>query len=986
MDLNLKKLLVNCNYDDEPNYTHITTYPEVRKWNVKTNKLSDFWQNYCQLAQNKKGGIFIKEKIGNKTPFISLIKFRFHKTDDIVDWRSLIKNNFLIALTYCYQFVIFDQMTIDKPEHQLSCSILYHEPYFKGDEVYISLRLHFQYLKTDLNAIKNRLLPEIIKKLSLEKILSKLDHSPIDSWNTMIQIDCLNDSLTMFGSSDGPDIPVWELACTFHQIEETDLADSNDDESYFPDQEVESVYNLNRHSDVINGSIDTNNLPEEDPIFYLPMFFSTLYGNTLTFVKENKNTPMLKLSIKIEGNEELELCEKFLGMIDFKNLDYGVSIRMFWKYVGEILYISSKAEKKKGLTLWLDYTKNFIEPLCEEKKGEDIPKIQECIKLYYTFNNSKLTYRTLAFYARETNINEYNKWHKSRYSKLMTKALSATHDDVAAAIYEYFFLEFAFDGSWFFYDRYSHHWIIDLQETRIKEYIKTKFVDKLETFRTEMSVKIQETKNEDERNRYERYMKDSIKLIDKIKMDNYKTQVIHSLRSCFCKNTNFSNLLDESVNFTGMNNCVIDVSEGKNVSVRRGKPEDYLSKSTGVDYPFSFDNNEKTYIDESKILFEKYGIVDDDYASGDEEPLKNDEFIKDEKHEDYDDITRLHEEKRISLILGNPHLRGWKHKHVRQLIKWLAQVFVDRELLRYFLKDSSSFLKSGNQDKKLRIWSGYRDASKSMVVKLFKCLGVYHVNLPSTFMSGKDGSSSNATPQIARTKATRIGIMAELGENTPIDSATAKKYVSNDSYYGRGLYNSGTDITMSLKVVLMCNHIPHIIGISEDEALIEKLLVLPFLSRWSIYASEDLYEQYKTRVFPMDPSFEEKIPEFYSSFIWLMVKFYPLYIREGLKPPAIVKKYTEEYVESRDPYNKFKEEMLVYVYKDEKKTELDLQRKISFKTIYDAYKVWYKDNYPGAKVQKSDIAKREIIRRLGPQTGHYWLGIALVDQGNGIGK
>jgi hypothetical protein len=811
-----------------------------------------------------------------------------------------------------------------------------------------------------------------------------LEFSAIDAWNTMIQTDSLNESISMIGSSDSPDIPVWELGYSFHQINDEDLKDSAEDNSYLPDQEIYSIYNINRHTDVINGSIDVSSFPEEDDNdFYLPLFLSVQYGNTLSFAKENKATPKLKLTIKSEGNEELEMTEKFLGMIDFKMLDPGVSIRMFWKYVGEIIYISSKSEKKKGLTLWLDYTKHFIEPLCGERKGADIPKVQDCIKMYYTFNNSKLTYKTLAFYARETNPNEYNKWHKSRYSKLMTKALSATHDDVAAAIYEYFFLDFCYDGYWHFYEKHSHRWVLDFQETRLKELIKSKFVEKFESFRTEMSVKIQETKNEDERNRFEKYMKESTKLIDKIKMDNYKTQVIHSLRSSFCKNPNFSNLLDESVNFTGMNNCVIDVSEGKNVSIRRGKPEDYLTKSTGVDYPFSFDNNDETYIDESKELFEKYGIVNDDYQSDDDEKDKENYDIinNEEKENDEPEILRLHEEKILSKITKTTHLRGWKHKHVKQLIRWLAQVFVDRELLRYFLKDSSSFLKSGNQDKKLRIWSGKRDASKSMAVKLFKCLGVYHVNLPSTFMAGKDGSSSNASPQVARTKGTRIGIMAELGENTPIDSATVKKYVSNDGYYARSLHSNGGDISMSLKVVLMCNHIPHITGLEDDEACDAKLLVLPFLSRWSTTASDNLYEQYKTRIFQMDPSFEEKIPEFYSSFIWLMVQFYPIYVTEGLKPPFIVQKYTNEYIEDRDCYNRFKKDMLVNVYKDETKTELDLQRKLSFKMIYDAFKIWYKDNCPGGRIQKSDIVKREITRRLGSQTGNYWLGIALVDQG-----
>ena len=105
-------------------------------------------------------------------------------------------------------------MTIDKPEQQLIVSILAHEPHIKNDEIHVSLRLHFQYMKTDLSTIKNRLFLKL-KKIKFRKDYFKLEFSAIDAWNTMIQTDSLNENISMIGNSDSPNIPVWELGTYF---------------------------------------------------------------------------------------------------------------------------------------------------------------------------------------------------------------------------------------------------------------------------------------------------------------------------------------------------------------------------------------------------------------------------------------------------------------------------------------------------------------------------------------------------------------------------------------------------------------------------------------------------------------------------------------------------------------------------------------------------------------------------------------------------
>ena len=997
MDIDLRKLLINCQQDDGENFTHYTMFPELRKWNIRSDQTTYFLDNYCKLVQNGTRNMCLSEKCIPRMPFVSLIKFKFHKVPDM---DKLFSNRFIINLVHCYQKVVFEQMVINDADNQMLTNVVIQDGYIVNDIMCASIRIQFQNVKIDNSVVKKRLIPEIIKRLNTERVMSLLTYSPIDNWNTMIDIDCCDRSLCMIGSSDDATAPPYYLHSSFLMLEESDILDSADDPDYFPDQEdIGSIFNIRYHTDVASGLINPESLGDDADEYLIPLYMSVYYGLKVALPKPNGNTPKLKLNFKIENNEELELAQKFLDMIDIRCLDPGLTIRSFWRYVGEVMYTCSKGDKKKGMELWLDYTKKHIEPLCEDPKL-DVPKVQDCPKLYYTFNNSKLSYRTLAWYARETNNNEYIKWHKSKYSKCMTKALSATHDDVAAAIYEIFYLEFIFDGNWYYYNRNKHRWVLDIGEVELKDHIRTKFIERLETFRTEMSIKMQESKNnEDERNRYDNYMKKAIILIDKLKMDNYKKSVISSLKQFFSKIVGFASMLDTSLYITVMNNCVIDTSQKQlKPMIRRGQPEDFVSMFTNVDYPHEYDHNINTYIDMNKDLYEKYGIVDDDYSFNDieKEPEHKaqveaktrvfGQYGEYNEHKEYkddsEDVLRLEEHKIIAKRLGTSCIKGWYHRHTKRLIKWLAQVFVDRELLHYFLKDASSFLRGRNSEKLLRIWSGERDNSKSAIVKLYKCLGMYQIMMPSNFMSAKNGSSSGPTPEIGRTKSVRAGFVNEIDEDEEkFKSGHIKKAVAGDARYGRLLNQNGGDIEMTYKIIVQCNNIPKIVGLENDQATVSKLLIVPFLSKWLVDAPEDINEQYKKRIFQVDPFFEDSIPELYSSFIWLMVQFFPIYSTEGLKAPKIVVDYTKKYIDKNDTYTKFIKQMLVFAYTDETKTVVDTNRKLSNKQLYDTFKIWFKDTKPGDKLPDSDLVVRELERRLGIILGAGgWPGLSLVNK------
>jgi phage/plasmid-associated DNA primase len=968
MDNNLKKLLINGNNEDGDNWTHISVFPYPQRWNLKTNYITTFWENYVKLVKNGKGGLCIRERInGGKSPFTVTTTFKFHR-DDECKFENIFTSKFLVLFVYCFQFAVYDQMVIRESEKALITAVLMTPPTQKGEEVIISLKLQFPYCRTDMSVQKKRLIPEAIKKLRLEKVIQSLEVEPISNdWSTIIDTDTITDSMLIYGSSDSADMPAHNLDYIFRLITQEDLSMSNDDSSYAPTMEFDEAFNLGSHSEVANGTIDVMGFPDEEhePDALIPLYLSANYDVNITKPKENMNTPKIKIMIKSDTNEVFDMANLFLGMIDVKNIDKNLTLRAYWEDVGRVLYYVSDSDRRRGYILWMDYTKTLPELLGTERcEGVDIPKHTECSRLYHTYNKSRLTEKTLAWYAKESNFNEYNKWHLNRTNKYMLKALDCTHVDVATCLYELYWLELAYDGDWFFFDKRKNRWTRDIGEVRTHELLRKDFNNKLEAFRTNCSQKIQETKNEDEKNKLELHMKKCMNLITKMKDTKFKNPLVGEMKRHFQKISEFNLKLDENPHFMGMSNCIIDTSGKSKVMTRNGKPEDFVSMCTNVEYPFDYDYDNAHLSIELK---QKYDIEDDEYINPDEIDYKLDE--------NYDNVHEM---------LNGLKPKGWKHKNTRRLMKWLGQVFGTPDLLHFFLKDASSFLRGRNSEKLLRVFSGGKDASKSMIIKLFNCFNVYKINMPVSFMGGKSTSSSNATPELARTKGTHMGIMSEPDEDQDkLTAGKVKRFVCGDAFFARFLNQNGGDIEMMCKLILMCNQIPEIVGLANDEASVAKLLILPFLSLWSLNAPDNIQEQYKKRIFKMDPYFEDSIPELYSSFMWVLVQYFPTYLKEGLSPPETVTKYTQDYVDRCDPYHQFQKQMIVKTFTDETKTIIDESRKLTQKVLYDAYKLWLQDNNPGSKKPNIEIAMREFERRLGKRNGAAWLGMVLVEQATG---
>ena len=321
--------------------------------------------------------------------------------------------------------------------------------------------------------------------------------------------------------------------------------------------------------------------------------------------------------------------------------------------------------------------------------------------------------------------------------------------------------------------------------------------------------------------------------------------------------------------------------------------------------------------------------------------------------------------------------------------RYLRQVFVDKELNHHAKKLFSSFLRGRNSNKMFPAMTGCGDNSKSILVRFLQAiLGNYCVKIPASYITDKQKNSANASPEIARSKGAYLLLAEETEDEDILTVGLIKRLTGGDSFFARFLHDNGGEIEPFFKLVLVCNKLPIIAN--PQKAIIGRFRVIPFLSVWTDRekAPESEEEQFRTKTFVKDQFFDKKIPQMAPALLWILREYYEKYMSEGLKDPPCVKEETKRYWDENDLYSMFIEENIENVYKGEdkddgvevSKREPDTSQTLMIKEIYEEFKIWYKDTFPNNKFPSQPKVKLELIRLLGPQNKHRWVGVRLMQK------
>jgi P4 family phage/plasmid primase-like protien len=265
----------------------------------------------------------------------------------------------------------------------------------------------------------------------------------------------------------------------------------------------------------------------------------------------------------------------------------------------------------------------------------------------------------------------------------------------------------------------------------------------------------------------------------------------------------------------------------------------------------------------------------------------------------------------------------------KEIQLFMSQILPSVDVRQYVLKLMSSFLHGRIGDQKFHIWTGSGANGKSTLIELFECsAGDYCCKLPTTVLTQKRGSSSGASPEIAKTKGKRFASMQEPEETDKINVGYMKELSGGDKIQARALYKEPVEFIPQFKMILCCNNLPAIP--SNDGGTWRRLRVCHFPSKFVDNPSAD--NEYKK-----DDRLKEKMETWRGMFISLLLETYKLYKSEGLREPESVLTCTRDYQRRSDVILEFLGETIIQT--DDKKDIIGVMQ------IFQTFRQWHKENF-----------------------------------------
>jgi len=229
----------------------------------------------------------------------------------------------------------------------------------------------------------------------------------------------------------------------------------------------------------------------------------------------------------------------------------------------------------------------------------------------------------------------------------------------------------------------------------------------------------------------------------------------------------FGKSLDTNLWLLGCKNGVIDI---KNKIFRPGKPTDYISKSTNLDYhPLSY------YTEKHK---EEYGSI------------------------------------------------------VEDIRRFMSQIFPIPSLENYMWDHLSSVLIGEKVEQAFNLYVGSGSNGKSMIGDLMKfTLGEYYVIAPITMITEKRTATGSATPELMALKGARYSIFQEPDKSSPLNEGFVKQITGESEISGRQLFGKSEKFLLQTHFAACMNSLFDIKGC--DDGIWRRIKIVMFHSKFA---------------------------------------------------------------------------------------------------------------------------------------------------------
>lgn len=552
-----------------------------------------------------------------------------------------------------------------------------------------------------------------------------------------------------------------------------------------------------------------------------------------------------------------------------------------WMRVGWCLNSISRAL----LPEWIEFS----------KQSEKF-KLGECKNLWDRMKRDEHTLGigSLHRWAKEDSPEEYDEIMRSNLSDLIRRSTTGFSFDVAKVVYELYKHNFKCTSykhnAWYQFDPDLHRWVPNdkgsslirlMSEDVIKQYLK--LIVEINTLiiqassinnqptgllgvnpNQDMSSMFAQSRwgspNDDLLSRYSnsgngsengsrgdeplKRAKELAAVTYKLRDIGFKEKVVKECGTLFGNSRNFVEKLDSNPYLIGFENGVYDLKED---NFRPGRPEDFITMSTGYEY------------------------VDYGYVDG----LDKSEIV---------------------------------HEDILEVLDFLNKILPEEDVREYVLLLISSFLMGTTRDEKFHIWSGTGANGKSKLVELIEntlgrgSSGGYAAKLSHTVLTRKQSNSSSPSPDLVKTKGRRLATIQETENDDKINTGRMKELTGGDAITARALFQDEIEFKPQFKMVLCCNDLPRVEA--DDDGTWRRFVVVEFISKFLGKADYEA-NKHKPNVYLRDNQLADKLFGWKEAFMYILLDKLRTYKRDGITEPEAVLKVTKEYKKTSDIYSSF---------------------------------------------------------------------------------
>ncbi|KAJ3330299.1 hypothetical protein HDU93_000463, partial [Gonapodya sp. JEL0774] len=158
---------------------------------------------------------------------------------------------------------------------------------------------------------------------------------------------------------------------------------------------------------------------------------------------------------------------------------------------------------------------------------------------------------------------------------------------------------------------------------------------------------------------------------------------------------------------------------------------------------------------------------------------------------------------------------------------------------------------------------------------------------------------------MASLRTARAIFVTEVGESSRLDEEAVKSMTGEDDITARSLHQGPVEFRLQGKLVFPVNTAPRFNqGGTRNMSMPRRLLYILFGSRF-VESAEDVDEDVHKYLADKALSAYVKTPEFRLALLGLLLDFYKLYYKDGLKVPVAVKSATNDFLMANDPMRSF---------------------------------------------------------------------------------